>query len=122
MITPATIHAPPPPNLSISELVAAVRKELNRIGSERVARGEQGLFQLSKMELCVQFVVTVDTSMTGGFDLKVVSVGGEKEVSSQQVQSVTLTYDILPEASSLPSARAHPAQSSEEGVDIVPID
>jgi hypothetical protein len=95
LTNPPPIERTPSPRLTISNLVAAVRDELDKIEAERQAAARKPLFRLSKMEINVQFVVTVDETVKGGFDLKVVSVGGEREASSERTQSVTLTYDVL---------------------------
>lgn len=95
LTNPPPLENTPPPRLSISNLVTAVRDELERVEAERKVKGRQPLFQLSKMEINVQFVATVNETIKGGFDLQVVAVGGEREATTEKTQSVTLTYDVM---------------------------
>jgi hypothetical protein len=105
---PPEVENQPPSKLTISQLVTAVRDELDKIELERNVRGRLPMFQLSKMEIEVQFVVKVDETVKGGFDLQVFSVGGKRAAGTEKTQVVTLSYDLLPEAAGAPGARAYP--------------
>lgn len=118
LTNPPPIERTPPPRLTISNLVTAVRNELDRIEVERELAGRKPLFRLAKMEINVQFVVTVDETIKGGFDLKVVSVGGEREAGSERTQSVTLTYEVLKDIKGLSGyLAALPPDPNKPGID-----
>jgi len=77
-------------NLGIKKLLQAVRQELIESQEEREKKGLTPLFVVDNLKIEVNFVVEHAKGVTGGFDLKVVEVGGNLSYSSQQVHKITL--------------------------------
>jgi len=80
--------------LNLIELVSAIRDELEHLDKTRIEAGRQALFHLSAMELELNFVVEENTSAKGGFDIKVLSLGGDVGVRTEQVQKVVLKFNV----------------------------
>jgi len=63
---------------------------------QRESEGRAALFRVEKLTLEVHFVAQVSTELTGGLDLKVVTVGGahlggKHTYQDQQIHMITLT-------------------------------
>ena len=78
----------------------------------------------SPMELELNFTVVENTSTKGGIDLKIISVGGDTGVRTEQVQKkVRLKFDVPVEAQKVhvPGSRGHSTTRSEVVADIEPL-
>ena len=82
------------PRIQLKELVQEVRRQLESLDQERTAAGADALFELQSMELELRFTVEESTTGKGGFDLKVITAGGEDKESSESVQTVKITYRV----------------------------
>jgi hypothetical protein len=80
--------------LNLMELVSAIRDELEQLDKARTEAGRKALFHLSAMELELNFVVEENTTAKGGFDIKVVSLGGDIGVRTEQVQKAVLKFNV----------------------------
>ena len=58
--------------------------------------GKQALFQLSSMELELNFVVKSSSEVKGGFDLKIVSLGSKLAEAGEEVQKITVKFSTPP--------------------------
>ena len=88
-------------SLSLKELIFRVQQELVESQAEREARGEDALFQVEKLVLEVNFVVTQSMEGKGGLEFKVltlggVNIGGNKGYQQQQVHKITLSLTVAP--------------------------
>ncbi len=97
----------PEATLNISTLILEVRKELEKADLQMRTAGKQALFQLSSMELELNFVVKTSSEVKGGFDLKIVSLGSKLAEAGEEVQKITVKFDASDEAirSKLPGTR-----------------
>ena len=82
------------PGLGLDELVLAVRRELANLERKEIESGIAPLFQLDELELEINFSVVHSKDGHGGFDLKVVSLGGSMGLQSSETQRVTLRYQV----------------------------
>lgn len=109
--------------LNLSQLVSVIREELEELDLARALADKPALFQLSKMDLELAFTVVEDDSVKGGFDLKVISLGGQTAVRSEQVQRVKLSFEVPTQAIELgvPGTRAHHTSRSSSSTDVEPL-
>ena len=77
-------------SVSVSELIAQIRNELVNAEAERRAKGNDPLLELQQVEIEVNFVVGASETRKGGLDLKVITLGGEKERRREEVQKVKI--------------------------------
>jgi hypothetical protein len=84
--------------LNLIELVSAIRDELEQLDKARTEAGRQALFHLSAMELELNFIVEENSSAKGGFDIKVVSLGGDVGIRTEQIQKAVLKFNVPPSA------------------------
>lgn len=101
-------------NESLKQLIVQVRDSLESVDSERQAEGRAPLFELESLELEIKFTVNEGEATKGGFDIKVVSLGTENSVRSEEVQTLRLTYRVASHAahSHLPGTRFHGDRAS----------
>jgi hypothetical protein len=85
-------------DLSLKDLIQAVSEELRASRDERLADGLGPLFEIQDLTIEVSFVVTKSKGVRGGFDLKVISAGGDVKYDNQEVQKVTLKLRALGQA------------------------
>lgn len=76
---------------SLSELIEHVRNELVAADLKRQEEGRESLLELDQLQIEIHFVVTSTDKVKGGFDLKVLSLGGEDEYREEEVQTVRVT-------------------------------
>ncbi|WP_457098899.1 trypco2 family protein [Microbacterium sp. P5_E9] len=102
--------------LGITDLVAAVRRELEAVGVRAREGGSKPLFKLSYMELVVNFEVVKTTDASAGIDLRVLTVGGSTARSSKNWQQITLRYELSDagKAGVIDGGRAHPLNTRHE--------
>lgn len=77
-------------SVSVSALIAQIRAELVKAETERRARREDPLLELQQVEIEVNFLVESSDVVKGGFDLKVVTFGGENQLRREDVQKVKI--------------------------------
>jgi hypothetical protein len=106
-------------------IVSHVRDQLEELDRQRQDAGKEALFQLSALELEFHFAVIEDTSAKGGFDLKIVSLGGSTDLKAEEVQKVRIKFDVASEASTAGrlGTRAYPTVSRRGGEkDVKPLE
>ncbi|HSK74544.1 MAG TPA: trypco2 family protein [Pyrinomonadaceae bacterium] len=113
--------------LSLKELIRRVQQELVDSQKEREEKGDDALFEVEKLTLEVNFVVTRSNDAKGSLDFKVltvggISLGGGKNYQQQQVHKIILSLKAIPDkpkkriiggggAANLPGRRGfHPAR------------
>ena len=93
----SAVAAAEPASLSIKELVRRVQTELIASEAERQASKQEPLFEVEKLTIEINFVVTRTTNAKGGFDFKLVTIGGDKTYEDQQGQKITRELKAIPE-------------------------
>jgi Trypsin-co-occurring domain 2 len=88
-------------SLSLKTLIREVHKELLSARIERQERNEQPIFEVESLTLEVHFVAIQSKEAKGGFEFKVLTlgglnVGGGGSLSEQQVHKVTLNLKSVP--------------------------
>lgn len=82
--------------LFLKELIEKVQEDLLASFEAREARGDPAIFEVADLTLEVNFVVERSGDLKGGVDFKVLTVGGSRQVSRQQVHKVTLKLVGVP--------------------------
>jgi hypothetical protein len=110
-------------NVNLKELVSAIRSELEQIDQARIMDEKPPLFQLTNLELELNFTVVENDSVKGGFDLKVISLGSDLGSSTQEVQKVILKFEVPAEArtSHVLGVRAHSSAPATLTDDVAPL-
>jgi len=83
------------PNLSIADLVSAVKKQLNITRREAHRAQEDYLFYTRQLDLELNFVVTRSIGGNGGVKIGVVEASSSGTYEDSQIQKVHLTFDTL---------------------------
>lgn len=89
----------PESSLSLKEMIRRVQSELTQSHFERKASGIPALFEVERLTLEVNFVVTKSKGASGGFDLKVLTFGGIKadadfDHQEQQTHKIVLSLKV----------------------------
>ena len=82
------------PTLNLTDLIVAIRSELEDADLTLRAAGKPALFRLTGMELELNFTVTSADSVKGGFDLKIVSLGSKLDHANEEVQKIKIKFDV----------------------------
>ena len=82
--------------LFIGELIRQVQRELIESQSQRESEGQTALFEVESLTVEAHFVVSNSTTSKGGFDLKIITLGGEKAYKEEQVHKISLKLKTLP--------------------------
>ena len=82
--------------LFIKELIRRAHQELLESQQERIRSGEPAIFEVEKMTIEVNFVVTQSKEVAGGIDFKIITVGGidldgKMDYQQQQIHKITIT-------------------------------
>lgn len=103
-------------DLGVAELVSKVREELEALDAGRRAAGKPALFVVEGLELELQFTAVKRGGGHGGIDLKVITLGGSKEVESGAVQKINLRFALDEEARrrNIRGSRGHSSGRDEE--------
>jgi hypothetical protein len=109
------------PNLNLKDLVSSIRDELEQIDKGRQLAGKEALFQLKQLELELKFVVAGNGSARTGFDIKVISFGGEVGIRTEEVHTVKITFEVPADAGNVLGVRAHGSLYMSEQ-DVTPIE
>lgn len=96
--------------INLSELITAIRDELEEVEAARSVASREPIFGLETMDVAIKFVVSQDSKIKGGFDLKIVSLGSQLGERSENIQEVKLTYKVLPEAVGELGTRAYTSE------------
>jgi hypothetical protein len=96
-------------NINLKELVLAIRDELEQLDQARIMAKKAPLFHLTNLELELNFTVVESDSTKGGFDLKVISFGDDSGTKTEEIQKITLKFQVPADAKSSPvlGGRAH---------------
>lgn len=97
--------------LGVQDLIEKVKDELIKTEQKRIKDGRDPLFELKDFELEINFVVTNRNKESGGFDFKVVTLEGERDISSERIQKVKLRMAAIP-------PQEHQAEASEVPLEI----
>jgi hypothetical protein len=81
--------------LFIGELIRRVQDELVESQIQRESEGMTALFEVESLTVEVNFVVSASSTGKGGFDLKILTLGGENLYKEDQVHKITLTLKAL---------------------------
>lgn len=110
------------PSLDLSTLIVAVREELEKADAQLRAAAKPTLFQLSSMELELNFVVKTSSEVGGKFDLKIISLGSKLAESGEEVQKITVRFDASDQAirAKLPGSRFYD-QDEPQDQDVRPV-
>lgn len=81
-------------NLFIKELIRKVHDELIESQKEREINGIDPLFTVRDMTIEVNFIAEKSLSAKGGLDFKVVTIGGNTDIKSQQIHKITLNLEV----------------------------
>ncbi|KPK91870.1 MAG: hypothetical protein AMJ94_06240 [Deltaproteobacteria bacterium SM23_61] len=82
--------------LGVKELIQKVKSELIATEIERRSSNEAALFEIKDFDLEIKFTVNTSRTVSGKIDYKVVVVGGDKKLSSEEVQTIKLHMVTLP--------------------------
>lgn len=109
---------------SLKELIIQVRNSLEAVDNERQLDERPALFELESLELEVKFTVGETDVVKGGFDIKIVAIGSEGSVRSEEVQTLRLKYRVatFAENTQLPGTRFYSNRAADKkstGTDLV---
>lgn len=82
--------------LFIMDLIRQIQSELIESQRQREQEGLSALFEVESLTVEAQFIATDSSKEKGGFDLKILTLGGESTYSSEQVHKITLTLKTTP--------------------------
>jgi len=101
----------------LKQLIIQIREALEAADKARQSAEKPALFELESMELEVKFTVADSGTRKGGFDFKIVALGTEGTVRSEEVQTLRLKYRVAPQTGyePLPGTRFHGARTGEKG-------
>jgi hypothetical protein len=104
---------------SIKDVISKVREELVAADAERRHRGDEALLRLKNVDIEIHFTVERTDALKGGFDLKVVSLGGKEQYREEEVQTIRVTLEVASGATSQAPAGSlfSGGQRSEPDVD-----
>jgi hypothetical protein len=77
--------------LGVAELINRVKAELMLTEKD----GSAPMFKVKNFDLEINFIVKSRQKAQGGFEYKVITVGGETEASNEKVQKITLRMAAL---------------------------
>jgi hypothetical protein len=83
-------------SLFIMELIRRVHQELLDSKKERERDGQEAIFEVEKLTVEVNFVVTEEKTAKGGLDFKVITADVGKQYQQQQIHKITLSLTALP--------------------------
>jgi hypothetical protein len=78
-------------DVSISDLIRYARGQLHEASQARRDANERALFRVESMTIEVHVVATHKREGKGGIDLRVLTIGGQKNYEHQQVHKITMT-------------------------------
>ncbi len=81
-------------NLGLKELISQARSELLALEKESAALGINPIVKLDSLTVEANIVVEKSTATKGGFDIKVVSVGGGENFSETQTHKITVGLSV----------------------------
>jgi hypothetical protein len=82
--------------LSLSDLIELVRLELVESEARRQVKGMEPLFLVKSMDIEVKVGLVGSAKANGKFDLKVLTIGGQRERQDQIVHTIKLHLESLP--------------------------
>jgi len=91
-----------PNSLFVKDLIRRVHQELLDSQKERQECEEGPMFEVERLTIEVNFVVTHSTEAHGGLDFKIITIGGagvgaNAEYQHQQVHKITLSLVAVPD-------------------------
>ena len=94
-------------SLSLKELIRGVQQELIESQKERQEKGDPSLFEVEKLTLEINFVVTRSQGGKGSFEVKVLTfggfnLGGEGNFQQQKIHKITLSLKAVPPSKTAP--------------------
>jgi len=81
--------------LFIKDLIRQVHDELLASQKERLSRDESPIFEVEKLTLEVNFIITDETEAKGGFNFKIITAGIGNKYTDQQIHKVTLSLTAV---------------------------
>lgn len=79
-----------PDNPSLKDLLVHVADQIEAAAAERAAGGKQPLLRASSATIELNVLVGVTKEGKGGFDIKVISLGGSRASQEQHVHKITV--------------------------------
>jgi hypothetical protein len=92
--------------LQLTDLIDTIRNELAAVDENRIRDGAEPLFELERLELELRFTVEQRAAGKTGFDIKVLTAGGEETLREELIQTVKISYRFVGESGTL-GGRAH---------------
>jgi hypothetical protein len=111
------------PQLHFAELINSVRFALEEADMNIRQHSRETLFELSELELQINFTVEQSTTSKGGLNLQIVTLGADIASRASEIQSVKIKYSVKAEAlaSGVPGSRAHSSSMSAIELDVEPL-
>lgn len=81
-------------DLGVQDLIEKVKTELAKTEESRISKGQIPLLELKDFDLEINFVVTESYKGSGTFGFKVVTLGGQTDVSSEKIQKIKLHMTV----------------------------
>jgi hypothetical protein len=109
--------------IKLKDLVQDIRRQLEELDRERTSQELEALFELQGMDIELKFTVAESATAKGGFDIKIVTAGGEGHEHSEAVQTIKISYRVSPQYEGFGKRAHHSSQHStakEEGVKPLP--
>ena len=92
-------------NIDIADLLFEIRSELIEAENRMKKAGRTALFVTKKLDLELSFVVEESVSGKGGFDIRIVTLGAEKDYSTAKIQKIRLQLETpIPPLNSVTSS------------------
>ena len=109
--------------MNLSDVLEKVRDELEECDQRRIRDKKPALFELQEFALELKVVVIESETAQGGFDVKVLSLGGSGSQQTETVQIIRLTYRVAESRSGTKpvGSRLHGSsdQSPSHGIDLL---
>ena len=103
-------------SLGIAELIHKVRQELEESEKLRIEKNRPALFKTKELELELNFVVRKSAEGKAGFDLVIVSFGGEGSYTTENVQKIRLLLEAGDWSSQTAASGSPSSQTTKAGV------
>ena len=82
-------------SLGLNELIKKVRSELILMENDRIKENQGGMFELKDFDLEIKFTVNEKRTLSGKIEYQVITIGSEKEISTEKVQTIKLHMKAL---------------------------
>lgn len=80
--------------IALKELLRQIQKELVDSENERKKHGFEPLFKVHSLDIQAHFVLKKTTKGKGLFDLKLITIGGERTLAKEMVHTISLHLEL----------------------------